>query len=279
MCSRKLYRCGCYNLCPHSTSPALGRERGFPSKKLMVASVKAKMLLFRALIFRSGQFLWLFFDRQMFLVTAMWLQCKGPLKGVPKTSWLFCFPYQRILYRSIWAFWFLPQLCFQSSKCFTILINDSSTVALTRNLHKGMTLELQIGIVECLWHRPLESIIFFIKMGQQRPLSVYFRSFQTNILQKNYRLQLDSNSDRRSRRRARWPLGHHHGPSIIFFICEILLLSSSLVLVLTQKASHLYFFFSFFSLIHVCPTFKADFLPSFLPYLENKGALFDEEVQ
>ena len=42
----------------------------------------------------------------------------------------------------------------------------------------------------------------------------YFRSFQTQILQKICSLQRDSNSDRRSRRQARWPFDHHHGPWI-----------------------------------------------------------------
>ena len=36
--------------------------------------------------------------------------------------------------------------------------------------------------------------------GPTRHIFVYFRSFQTQILQKNYWLQRDSNSDRRSRR-------------------------------------------------------------------------------
>ena len=39
-------------------------------------------------------------------------------------------------------------------------------------------------------------------MDQPRPLFVYFRSFQTQILQKNCRFQSDSNLDRRSRRQA-----------------------------------------------------------------------------
>ena len=48
-------------------------------------------------------------------------------------------------------------------------------------------------------------------MGQARPLIVYFRSFQTQYYRKNWRLQRDSNSDRRSSRRARWPLDHRQG--------------------------------------------------------------------
>ena len=48
------------------------------------------------------------------------------------------------------------------------------------------------------------------------PISIFlFSFFQTQILQKkNLRLQQDSNLDRRSRRLARWPLDHHHGPVI-----------------------------------------------------------------
>ena len=57
---------------------------------------------------------------------------------------------------------------------------------------------------------------FFSKMlfknGPTRPLFVYFCSFQTQILQKNCMCQLDSNTERQSRRKAYWPLDHHHGP-------------------------------------------------------------------
>ena len=49
-------------------------------------------------------------------------------------------------------------------------------------------------------------------MGQPRPLFINFRSFQTQILQNNWRLEWDSTSDHWSRRGARWPLDHHHGP-------------------------------------------------------------------
>ena len=60
---------------------------------------------------------------------------------------------------------------------------------------------------------PCYSVIFkfFLKkMGQPRPLFVYFRSFRarTNFTEKNCRHQRDS--DRRSGRQARWPLDHHH---------------------------------------------------------------------
>ena len=44
---------------------------------------------------------------------------------------------------------------------------------------------------------------FLKKVGQPRPLFVYFRSFQTQYYRKNFRLQRDSNSDHRSSRRAR----------------------------------------------------------------------------
>ena len=40
-----------------------------------------------------------------------------------------------------------------------------------------------------------------------------FSFFSITILQKHCRPQRDSNSDHQSRRRARWPLDHHHGPT------------------------------------------------------------------
>ena len=39
-----------------------------------------------------------------------------------------------------------------------------------------------------------------------------FSVFQTQTFQKNCRLQRDSKWDRKSRKRARLPLDHHHGP-------------------------------------------------------------------
>ena len=58
----------------------------------------------------------------------------------------------------------------------------------------------------------IRNALMFLKMGQPRPLFCLFLFFSITILQKNCRPQRDSNSDRRSRRRARWPLDHHHGP-------------------------------------------------------------------
>ena len=65
---------------------------------------------------------------------------------------------------------------------------------------------------KCNVNALLKKAMYFLKMDQPRPLFAYFRSFQAHILiEKNCRLQLDSNSDRRSRMWARWPLDHHHG--------------------------------------------------------------------
>ena len=50
------------------------------------------------------------------------------------------------------------------------------------------------------------SVFFKKKWANPGLFFVYFRSFQTQTLQR------DSSSDRRSRRRAHWPLDHHHGP-------------------------------------------------------------------
>ena len=55
-------------------------------------------------------------------------------------------------------------------------------------------------------------------MGQPRPLFWFiFVLFKHKFYRKYRRLQWDSNSDRQSRRRARWPLDHHHGPFDNFF--------------------------------------------------------------
>ena len=56
---------------------------------------------------------------------------------------------------------------------------------------------------------------FFKKIGLPRPLFAHYRAFQAPIWQKTVgRRQQDSNSDSRSRRQARWPLEHHHWPSV-----------------------------------------------------------------
>ena len=53
-------------------------------------------------------------------------------------------------------------------------------------------------------------ISFFKKMGQPWPLFVYFCSFQQQFYRKMVDFSGESNSDRRSRRQARWPLDHHN---------------------------------------------------------------------
>ena len=55
---------------------------------------------------------------------------------------------------------------------------------------------------------------FFYKWANTGLFFAYFRSFQQQFLQKNCRLQRDSNSDCWRRRQARWPLDHHLGPSV-----------------------------------------------------------------
>ena len=52
-----------------------------------------------------------------------------------------------------------------------------------------------------------------------------FSFFSTTNLQKNCRLQRESNSDRRSRRQAPWPLDHHLGPNWLYFIHDIFIVS------------------------------------------------------
>ena len=52
--------------------------------------------------------------------------------------------------------------------------------------------------------------MFFKKWANPGLFFCLFSFFSITILQKNCRPQRDSNSDRWSRRRARWPLDHHH---------------------------------------------------------------------
>ena len=59
------------------------------------------------------------------------------------------------------------------------------------------------------WKLALASLFF--KWADYGPFCL-FSFFSNANLQKNCRHQRDSNSDRWSRRRARWPLDHHHGP-------------------------------------------------------------------
>ena len=54
--------------------------------------------------------------------------------------------------------------------------------------------------------------IRLLKMRQLRPLFRLFLFFKHKFYRKICRRQQDSNSDRRSRRQARWPLDHHHDP-------------------------------------------------------------------
>ena len=52
-------------------------------------------------------------------------------------------------------------------------------------------------------------------MGLPRSLfCLFFVLFKHKFYRKNCRCQQDSNSESRSRRRARWPLDHHHGLNI-----------------------------------------------------------------
>ena len=57
--------------------------------------------------------------------------------------------------------------------------------------------------------------ILFLKKRANSGLFLFiFVLFKHKFYRKNCRRQQDSNSDRWSRRRARWPLDHHHGPNL-----------------------------------------------------------------
>ena len=57
------------------------------------------------------------------------------------------------------------------------------------------------------------TIVYFGFLSLPNPGLFLFIFFKQKSYRKNSRIQRDSNSDRRSRRWACWPLDHHHGPS------------------------------------------------------------------
>ena len=66
---------------------------------------------------------------------------------------------------------------------------------------------------------PFILIFYYIFKNGTSPVSFCLFSFfsNTNFTEKNCRRQQDSNPDRQSRRRARWPLDHHHDPFFTMF--------------------------------------------------------------
>ena len=58
--------------------------------------------------------------------------------------------------------------------------------------------------------RPSELMHQTQKRSQEKNFFFFFVLFKHKLYRKNCRLQWDSNSDRRNKRRARWPLDHHH---------------------------------------------------------------------
>ena len=81
----------------------------------------------------------------------------------------------------------------------------------------------RLGDFEIYWLKfsykssPNMLLLLFKKIGWSRPLFVYFRTFQIQF----YRKILDFSGIRTqiiSRRQARWPLDHHHGPICNYFM-------------------------------------------------------------
>ena len=109
----------------------------------------------------------------------------------------------------------------------------SLSLSLSLSIYLSLSLFLSLYFLSCLLHERTtnlvshwkaktcllntklkqnwKNVLMYLKNGL---LFVYFRSFQTRILQK-IRLQPDSNSDHRSWRRACWPFDHHHGPIVL----------------------------------------------------------------
>ena len=62
----------------------------------------------------------------------------------------------------------------------------------------------------------LIGLFFIFKYGPSPAYFCLFSFFSNNLQNKNCRLQRDLISDRRNRRRTRWPLDHHHWPIFNF---------------------------------------------------------------
>ena len=77
-------------------------------------------------------------------------------------------------------------------------------------------------------------------MGQPRPLFHVLLSFRTE----NFSSQQDSNSDRRSRGRERWPLDHHHGHRILKLLMLVLVkIKGETVAILWERGNWINFLF------------------------------------
>ena len=99
-----------------------------------------------------------------------------------------------------------------------------------------ISLSLSISFSNSLFSSSSTYLSSFLKMGLTWSLFCYFSFFSnTDFTEKNCRSQRDSNSGRRSTRRARWPLDHHHGPNLPLFLS--LSLSPSLLPVGTSLPS------------------------------------------
>ena len=89
------------------------------------------------------------------------------------------------------------------SHCCSFILK-TTTCSLT--LSRGGAKKCSNQVTSSKW-----SLTYFFKKWANPGLFCLFSIFSNTILQKNCILQRDSNSDRRSRRRARCPLDHHHG--------------------------------------------------------------------
>ena len=99
-----------------------------------------------------------------------------------------------------------------------------------------ISLSLSISFSNSLFSSSSTYLSSFLKMGLPWSLFCYYSFFSnTDFTEKNCRSQWDSNSGRRSTRRARWPLDHHHGPNLPLFLS--LSLSPSLLPVGTSLPS------------------------------------------
>ena len=65
-----------------------------------------------------------------------------------------------------------------------------------------------------VWFFKISNILLHFFKDWPTPVSFSF----IFVFPYNFRCQQDSNSDRQSRRRGRWPLDHHHSPISLYFM-------------------------------------------------------------
>ena len=98
-----------------------------------------------------------------------------------------------------------------------------TVVTLPPNFPRKLSRQMPAKLFECPVPLLGDLREFFKEWAKPGLFLFIFVLFKHKFYRKNCRYQQDSNSDRRNRRRACWPLNHHHGLSqrICYVTCNI----------------------------------------------------------